>query len=589
MIKFEGKYRGIVIQNNDPNQSGRVKVFVPGINLHQTKNWNQQNEEDKIFKVLGQNTNSSLTPEIINNQKEKLFWAEVMMPVFGMSAPGYYRASTDFYYIGNDSDYLFQNNKTTDAFQLDSIQASLRINIGIQNPNYGISPRSSINFNFPQIGAKYCIPRKCDTDNNGDVNNFWKKTNTQLDNIISQLPKVYKNKTTVLDKETYPLPSTQKNKNSDDINYSVLAIDLDVTDPTVYLNDVPIPKDSPVYNTNCFYTPSLPSSTLGYEAPILYVSSTGIPANSYSELPVGLTINGKKSLKNNFQLQSSNDNEVIYKDGNLKVVVDKTRINSITIFHNNNRFDYNKINALKPLLSKKSKIIMPRAPRPNGQKMISRGGGGAEIFANVISQLLPLYMRMDAHIGGANNESRYNINTGRSPLNDPNNVKGCNIIGNIGQSYRGPMRAADYNNNWKGILSIPGVGSHVWVVFNNGDSNYPVIIGTFASQNDFKTVYNVKTSEESSGPEVTTPPLNSTTTAEPGDILTSTDEPVTSPLVASPEVISETPNPPIPEMDDSYSLDNIEENPYEEELPLEMRTSPKPFIPYETEGNMLTP
>jgi hypothetical protein len=517
MLKFEGRYRGIVVQNNDPNHVGRVKVFVPGVNLQQTKNWNQKREEDKIFKVLGSNTNSSLTPEILNSQKEKLFWAEVMLPMMGMSSPGYYHAMNDVYYIGNDSDYLFQSgNKDFFAYQQDTIQALLRLAQGIQNPSYGTSPRSSINFNFPQIGTKYCVPKRCSTDG-GDsdtVNSFWKTTNTPLDQIINQLPKVYTTQTVELDTETYPFPDSQRNiKDPDDVNYAVLAVELDLTNPTVLLNDVAIPSDSPIYNTNC-YIPSPPDSVVTYDAPILYVTSSGVPANSYSQLPVGLTINGKKSLTNKFKLSSFDENEIRYKDGGLTVVVNRRNVNSITIVHNNNRFDYNKINAIKPLLSKKSKIIMPRAPRPAGQKMVSRGGGGAELFANVISRLLPLFMRMDAHIGGANNESRYNINRGRIPLNDPNNVKGCNVFGNVGQIHRGPMRSADYNNDWKGMMAIPGVGSHVWVMFETGDPNFAIIVGTFADQNAYKGVYDVKAPEDqSNSAESVDPPDGSTTTS----------------------------------------------------------------------------
>ena len=43
-MDYNGLYRGIVIQNNDPQQIGRVKVYVPGINLNQTKNWNQNKD-----------------------------------------------------------------------------------------------------------------------------------------------------------------------------------------------------------------------------------------------------------------------------------------------------------------------------------------------------------------------------------------------------------------------------------------------------------------------------------------------------------------------------------------------------------------
>lgn len=593
MLKFEGKYRGIIIQNNDPAHSGRVKVFVPGINLHQTKNWNQKKEEDQIFKVIGQNTNSSITKEILNTQKDKLFWAEVLLPIIGMSSMGYYHAPSDYFYIGNDSDYLFQNsNKDFFAFQQDAIQASLRLSVGIQNPNYGTVPRTSLSLNFPQIGAKYCIPKKCD-DSSDEVKNIWSKSNNYISPITNSLPKVYKNKTVDLDKKIYKIPLSQKNiKDIEDINYSVIAVELDVVDPDIFLNNTKIPANSPIYNTNCYVSPPNETSTT-YEPPIQYLSSSGVPAKSYSNLPVGLTINGKKSLNNRFQLSKWSSDEITYKDGDLTVVVYTKKVNAITILHNNIPFDVQKIKALQPFFNYKKKIIMPRAPRPSGQKMISRGGGGGEIFSNIISTLLPLYMRIDCHIGGANNESRYTINRGRTPLNDPNNTKGCNVINNVGQVYRGPMRAADYNNNWKGVISIPAVGAHVWVIFENGDSNFPIIIGTFTDQNSYKNIYDVKTPQESeTAPEIVSPPEDSisenssvpveepiieeTVGGLPLTLENIQNAPASSPdIFATPFPVYSDPVDPALEIPEPIQLD--------ENILIPETTYSKPFIPYESE------
>jgi len=148
----QGLYRGIVVQNNDPQQSGRVKVYIPGINLNQSKNWNQSKEEDKFFKVMGGNTGSSLKPEVLNSQKERLLWAEVMLPVIGMSSPGFYNAPSDSFYIGNDSDYLSQeSNKTTAAFDQDKQQSKNRPEKS-PLPNYGQEPRTTLDLNFPING-----------------------------------------------------------------------------------------------------------------------------------------------------------------------------------------------------------------------------------------------------------------------------------------------------------------------------------------------------------------------------------------------------------------------------------------------------
>ena len=159
---YSGLYRGIVIQNNDPQQSGRVKVYVPGINLNQTKNWNQAKEEDKFFKVMGSNTGSSLSLQILDSQKERLLWAEVMLPMMGMSSPGFYNAPADSYYIGNDSGYISQDsNKSAEAFAKDKQQSKNRP-VKSPLPTYGQPPRTDTDLNFPINGLPFCLPDKCD-------------------------------------------------------------------------------------------------------------------------------------------------------------------------------------------------------------------------------------------------------------------------------------------------------------------------------------------------------------------------------------------------------------------------------------------
>ena len=71
-------------------------------------------------------------------------------------------------------------------------------------------------------------------------------------------------------------------------------------------------------------------------------------------------------------------------------------------------------------------------------------------------------------------------------------IKGRNIQSSKLQLHRGPMRSPDYNNDWKGMISIPGVGAHVWVTFDNGDVNYPIIVGTFAAQSDYKGIFEIE-------------------------------------------------------------------------------------------------
>ena len=48
MNEYNGMYIGIVVQNNDPEKRGRVKIYVPHVNVNVYENWYQV-DEDKSF------------------------------------------------------------------------------------------------------------------------------------------------------------------------------------------------------------------------------------------------------------------------------------------------------------------------------------------------------------------------------------------------------------------------------------------------------------------------------------------------------------------------------------------------------------
>lgn len=482
-MKYIETYRGIVIQNNDPKQEGRVKVFVPGVNLQQLKNWNQKKEEDKMFNVMGQNTKSSLTSDVLQNQKEKLFWAEVMLPSVGMSAPGFYHAPSDTYYIGNDSDFTFQSdNKSTEFFNKDASDAENRRLQPITFSTISVPPRTSILINFKTGGRKFCFNTGC--DNNSNIPAFWANSygNSCLTNLKNTLPSLY---------TTIPLSSLEVPEDNSDINTNIDSIQVDVISPDILINDSLVDKTNPVYNIcDDFDTTSV---DLPYSPTISFETSDTGSVGPLAEVPISILINGKDTLNKKFKLETSDENTVTYKSDSVRVMVPIKNIKSVKIKGKNNNFDISKILALIPIITNIiNGIIMPRAPMSKGATMYSRGGGGGEIYNNVTTNLLDEQQRRNSHIGGANNESKFATNHGRKSLNNPNNTKGSNVQTNATQVYRGPLRAPDYNNDWKGLISIPGVGSHVWVRFENGDPLYPIVIGTFASRSDYKGIFEMK-------------------------------------------------------------------------------------------------
>lgn len=99
MKQYNGMYLGIVVQNNDPEYRGRVKVYVPHIQANVYESWYNE-VTDKQFKFVGDNINSDLN-KILPELKTVLPWAENAMPSVGSTGSGRYNAHLD---VGTISD-----------------------------------------------------------------------------------------------------------------------------------------------------------------------------------------------------------------------------------------------------------------------------------------------------------------------------------------------------------------------------------------------------------------------------------------------------------------------------------------------------
>ncbi len=168
-VQYLGNYQGIVIQNNDPERRGRVKVFVPHIAATLYENWNKTFKDgaDKHFVFPDRITNPDLY-KIMPYLKEVLPWAEVSMPIFGGSASGRFNAfknkgsTSDSNYWEDDNQVegfrpvqnYARSNKLADAFAQSDSSFS-----GLVNPNanqYAPSDYSNLArgiFTVPNVGA----------------------------------------------------------------------------------------------------------------------------------------------------------------------------------------------------------------------------------------------------------------------------------------------------------------------------------------------------------------------------------------------------------------------------------------------------
>lgn len=109
---LDGMHVGIVVQNNDPDHSGRVKIYVP--HLHDIyENW-YKDKTDKSFTFPGKNIDSDLE-QIMNQLKVDLPWAEQASPCLNQSAVGRYNCEERIGTISdsNVKEYLTEDDNYT--------------------------------------------------------------------------------------------------------------------------------------------------------------------------------------------------------------------------------------------------------------------------------------------------------------------------------------------------------------------------------------------------------------------------------------------------------------------------------------------
>lgn len=115
--KYNGMYLGIVIQNNDPEKRGRVKVYIPHISANVYTSWYQSNV-DKTFSFPGNNIDSDIN-KVIEPLKLVLPWSEAAMPLVGATGSGRYNSHLEHGTI-SDSSNVKTTKENTEIVDVDS-------------------------------------------------------------------------------------------------------------------------------------------------------------------------------------------------------------------------------------------------------------------------------------------------------------------------------------------------------------------------------------------------------------------------------------------------------------------------------------
>ena len=466
MNQYFHQYTGIVVQNDDPEKMGRVKVFVPEVNMTLYKGWNDDRDTDKTFTTLGGNVGDTITPEILQRLKVALPWGRIKHPIFGMGTSITYHNDSDMAEQGGDSDSSDQQvvkNKVPEASKPE---------------NNKVTPSPLAKIATPPVNSskalnEYSNPSTSSTDATAYIQNSTKTEETPT---------------------TTPSTTSTVAPTTTDDNISRIEITFNAND-----------RNSK--NLHRKFTTSAQTSVqdvtpTGFSPPITYTSAS-VASPSTGSLPIvfrpsSATGNSKPTPASDV----SYDGKDITVKGKTPTVISKKDITAIGVVYNDPKkstdLKSNRIGELKGLFAEyntpptgTSDPIMPPTTS-SGASKFNKGGGGSEMFSNVgKSTILPVSVLVASQIGGIHPTSKQTINYGEKIDNgtDPNEQCGSNQ--QTSACGLPNQRSESQNNTAKGMISIPAVGAQVSVFFENGNPLFPIVDGIYYSQEDMMGIHAV--------------------------------------------------------------------------------------------------
>lgn len=390
--KYYGNYRGIVIQNNDPLYSGRIKVFVPSVNVNILEKWINNFENDDIINHVGENVNG-FSPEIMLKLKKVLPWSGTCLPLIGMGTNGFYNSPSHQSILTNDSNQSGQQKANLTKQCEDKKQQET----------------------FKEIGK----PERPTLSSN----------TTNIDSV----------QVTTYGYPSDPHLDTQSKKGIGNHNNKLISGEsVALSEKTA--KELNLKKGDSLYIT----------FGDGQSQKVKYDDT--IPAE-YTNHRV------------DFYLKTDKEKSTFPHDGAL-AKLSKEQPNQ-------------QVAASAP-----SGVIMP--PTYISEPTCNQGSGGIAPQAFNTKDL-------KTYTGTAGMDNHTKTIYPNESYRNPNDFRGAN---NLKPDTTLSLRPVNHSNNWKGVVSIPAVGSHVWVFFENGDAQYPVVFGYHANQEAFLKIHGITRNKE---------------------------------------------------------------------------------------------
>ena len=157
-------YKGIVVDDNDESKLMRVKVFIPEISNQPLTDWLDQNDV-KYMNFPGEFEYEALKPDILEEIKKGIPWAEPALPLIGEFGPGRYFGQQGKGTI-NDGNDIMNNGSAPSKAQMEGKNSDANTennNTTLNNPTgdnyvanaYPNAPKGV--YGVPSIGAKVWV------------------------------------------------------------------------------------------------------------------------------------------------------------------------------------------------------------------------------------------------------------------------------------------------------------------------------------------------------------------------------------------------------------------------------------------------